>query len=217
MRVSLTHWTDIGRARDGDQETWARLVAKYRPVVISFIGQHGLPGEAEDLAQEVFLTLHQRGLLEDASPTKGHYRSLLFALSHNLLRRHLEKRSAKKRGGGVAPAALQPGDQPSARQEEAFDRHWTLNLLEIALRRLESEQPRYHAAVSAYFFEGQSQAALAQALGLSPAGARTLVFRAKRRLLDLLREEAWHYCSSASEYADELRRLERSLGRARGK
>ena len=211
MRVSVTRWTDIGAACAGDEETWARLLAKYRGPVQAFVRAQGLAAQAEDLAQEVFLVLFQEGVLKRADPEQGRFRSLLQAVTRNVVRRHLAHGKAQKRGGGVAHLPLEAGDGVAAEQA-SFDREWTLNLLELALARLAEEHPRYHAAVEAFFLQGLPQKEVARTLEETPKDVRNLVFRGKRKLLEFMRAEVWSYSSSLGEYTDELASLKTLLG-----
>ena len=213
MRLSLTRWTQVGRAHEGDREAWERLAQKYHPPVVAFLSSMGLRDEAQDLAQEVFVELMQRGVLGRADPSRGRFRNLLFGVARNVGLRYLQRRGKVGRDG--PPLQHVPEDAlPSAtpEQEALFEREWTLNLLDLALARLEREHPHYHRAIAGFFLEGQSQAVLAAALGKSPADVRNYVYRGKRKLLGYLREEAWETCVDASDYEQEIARLRATLG-----
>jgi len=213
VRLSLTRWTELGRARDGDREAWERLAAKYRPPVVAFLVSMGLRDAAQDLAQEVFVELMERGILGRADRGQGRFRNLLFGVTRNVGLRHLAQ-AGKLGRGGPAVQPLPEGQLPAVtpEQEALFEREWTLNLLDLALARLEREHPHYHRAIAGFFLEGASQAALAQAAGKTAGDIRNYVYRGKKKLLGYLREEAWETCADPADYEQEIARLRETLG-----
>jgi RNA polymerase sigma-70 factor (ECF subfamily) len=130
---------------------------------------HRLTGDAdlaEDLAQEVFVRLYQRGSLPDDS------RGWMATVAHNLLRD--DKRTAKRRlhlmqsrpldlGGGAAPAADEKTLADERRQS-----------VRRALAKL-SERDRSMLLLR---HEGYSYREVAHAVGVSEASVGTLLLRA---------------------------------------
>ena len=89
MRFQSTLWTLIGHARGGDEQALTEFVERYRPPVVAFIGRRGFTSESEDLAQEVFLEVFKDEVLTKADPDKGRFRSLLLAVTRNVIGKHL--------------------------------------------------------------------------------------------------------------------------------
>lgn len=210
--ISRTRWTLIDAARSGDEEAQRRFVRKYRRPTVAYLRACGLGSGAEDVAQEVFLRLFQDGVLDKADPSKGKFRSLLLAVTKNLLGKHLRAERAEKRGGGAVQSL---GDrQVSAPQpDEAFEREWLLNILDLCMARLEREHPHYHGALSRFLLEGRNQTQVAEAMGKSARDVRNYVHRGKQKLVAYMREEAWNYSASRTEYAEEIQHLSRLLAR----
>ena len=207
-----TRWTLIDAARSGDDHAFDELVRRYHPPVVSYLGWKGLRADAEDLAQEVFLQVYHKRILDGAGPEQGRFRSLILAVTRNVVGNHLRKVNAKKRGGGKAPASLAELD-PAAppEDEEAFDRAWLVRLLEMALERLACEHPHYHDALRQVTLEGKSRQEVANALNRSPADVRNHVHRGRKKLSQYIREEVDRYAASQRHRDTELECLARLL------
>lgn len=205
----------IDAARGGDAAAQEELHDRYRGVVVAFLRRRGLEADAEDVAQEVFVRLFQRGVLARADPGRGSFRALLLAVTRHTLSDHLDARAARKRGGGAAPVPLDDVEPPAPDEQTEFDREWLLAVLEAALARLRREHPNYHAAVKAHLLEGQPQAQVAAAAGLRPGDVRNHLHRGRRKLMDYVREEAWRTSAGPDDHATELEYLARLCASAR--
>lgn len=208
MSLSATHWSVIEAARAGDEAAMEALFAKYRPAVVAYLGRAGFTADAEDLGQEVFLRLFRGGLRADAS--LGAFRSLVFTITRNVLRNHLEAASAKKRAGQRVPldeatVAAAPSDV------DGFDREWLVRLVEVALQRLAVERPNYHQALRLFLLEGHPQARVAELLGQTVQTVKNHVHRGKQLLIEYVREEVLAYSGSRAAYVEELGALARLL------
>src|SRR5262245_29424830 len=95
-----TLWTVIRGADRGEEAALREFALKYRGPIVAYIARRGLPNDAEDLAQEVFLRLIQDRVLAKADPSRGRFRSLLLAVTRHVIGHHRERESAQKRGGG---------------------------------------------------------------------------------------------------------------------
>ena len=176
--------------------------------MVRFLGALGAKEEAEDLAQEVFLRLFQ-GVLAKADPEAGRFRSLLCAVSRNVLRAHRTRAQAKKRGGDRAMVPLDEQQVP-AEDQSRFDREWLLALLEGAIEALAVEHPSYHQALVAHM-AGRSHDEIAAELGCSNKDVRNRLHRARKALGRSLRAAAWSYSNSPSDHATELNFLQSML------
>lgn len=218
-----TVWTMIRDAGARRATAVNDFVAHYRGAVVRFARIRGLDeAEAEDVAQEVLLRVFDDRVLERADAARGRFRSLLLAVTRNVLGHHFERKRAQKRGGGARPLSLDRSDDLSldvakdARDPE-FDREWLASLLEAALRRLSHENPEYYRCLDAFAAEGRSHREIAAATGKTEAMVRNLISRGKAKLARLLRDQVAAYSSSESECADELRYLSGFLGERAGK
>jgi RNA polymerase sigma factor (sigma-70 family) len=196
-----TRWTLLEAARQGDEEAYAELVRLYQKPVLRYLRSAGAGEEAEDLAQEVFLRLFE-DVLARADPSAGRFRSLLLAVSRNVLRAHRTKAHAKKRGGGRAVLSLEEHLIPQE-EREAFDREWLLALIERAIEELAAEYPDYHAAMALHL-TGASNEAIAQQLGCGAKDVRNRLHRARKALGRSLRAAAWNHAANPADHATEL-------------
>jgi RNA polymerase sigma-70 factor (ECF subfamily) len=203
-----TRWTLIDAARQGDEEAVRRFVLGYRSAILSYLRRSGPKGEAEDLCQEVFVRLFSGGVLRRVHADKGRLRSLLRAVSRNVVLDHLDRRNAQKRGAGRV-VAVGDIEAPAPEADDPFDRAWVKLLIKRSLARLAEAHPRQHQALTAFALEGRPQADVAAELGCPLKEVQNLVYRGKKRLLGLLRDEVWSYCATPEELADELAALKR--------
>lgn len=210
MNLSGTRWTLIHAAQEGDDAAIETLSAKYRPPVVAYLARRGVRNDAEDLAQEVFVRLLHDGVLARADSERGRFRSLVFAVTRNVLGHHLARETAEKRGAGkVAPLEV---DVPLPEPDEAFDREWLNHLLETALGRLQREHPPYFDVLSLYLLDERPQAEIAERLGLSETNVRNRIHRGRRKLIAYLRDEVLHYSTSHADYGVELKALATLMG-----
>jgi len=131
------------------------------------------------LIHEAFLKVAGSGM--GKFENRKHFFATTARAMRQVLINYAEKRSAQKRGGGVAEVTLHEDD---ATVGDTFDE---LLLLNRALEELESASPRAAQVVDCMFFAGLSIAETAEALDISPAtvkrdwaGARVWLYRQMR-------------------------------------
>lgn len=167
----------IERCRQGSDAAFAELVDAYKALVFGVIWRTTTDrSKADDLAQDVFLKIH-RGLpyfRGQARLSTWIYRIVLNACA--------EARQPTPRdvslddpGGSVAPR-LGVADR-------AFTDLELRDRLEKALTQL---SPDARFLVSAHYLGGRKYEELAEALGVPIGTVKTNLFRAKRRLRELL-------------------------------
>jgi RNA polymerase sigma-70 factor (ECF subfamily) len=149
------------------EEAFCRLFDQQFPSLFRYL--HRLTGDvdlAEDLAQEVFVRLHQRGAFPDDA------RGWLAAVSNNLLRD--DRRTSKRRQRLLETRrdALDRGDEPSA--DEAMLAAERRALVRSALEGL-SERDRRMLLLR---HEGYSYREISHALGINEASVGTFLLRA---------------------------------------
>src|SRR5215831_13767109 len=85
-----TLWTVIDKAGRGDRTSFDDFVRSYRRPLASFLQNRGIAeADAEDLVQDVFIRIFEKGLL----------RNFLLAVARNILGEVHRHASADKRGG----------------------------------------------------------------------------------------------------------------------
>lgn len=184
------------------------------------------PHDAQDLTQELFAKLLEKGVFAEADPGRGRFRTFLRAVCDHFLANHRDHENAQKRGGGLAavpiPFDLDEGEGRYAREpaheltpERVFDRAWALTLLGRTLDRLGDEyraagQDPVFAALAPVLTDGSlagPYAAIAVRLGTTEGAVRVAVHRMRRRYGDLLREEIATTVDDPSEIDAEIRAL----------
>lgn len=223
-----TRWS-IVRAMGGDattrREALEIFARDYWPAIYAFARKKGhSPPEAEDLTQSFLAGLIERETFAGLSRDNGRFRSWLLACLTNFLRTNWRDSRRLKRGGGMTPlsidrdlgeAWLNTVDSDGLTPDVAFDRRWVLVILERAFAALarayerdgKGEIARVLLPMIAGAGERQGYAEAAEALGLSEASTRMAVFRMRKRLRSLIREEIAATVSSPDEVEDELRQL----------
>lgn len=105
------------------------------------------PHDAEDLTQEFFCQLLEKGWLAAADRNKGKLRTFLVVAMKHFMSKEWRKAVAQKRGGGLALASFDTAfaetrfgaDPTTLAPEETFDRQWALTLLDLTLNQLREE------------------------------------------------------------------------------
>jgi len=220
-RFGSTVWADIDLAREGDRKAMNRLVGNYRAPVVELLRRSGFkPEQAEDLAQDVFMEVVEKNLLQKAAPAAGRFRSLLIGVTKNVVRNHFRSTQAKKRGGRggrrvpldsrIEGAGLVPGS------EKFFDQAWVVHLMNRAFKRLEEDSKKYknrqHQIVAKSILEGMTHAEVAEELGMSPGAVRNLLHRGKQKLLEFVRQEVIAYTSPGDERQAEIEHIMKMIG-----
>jgi len=228
-RFVTTRWSLVLAARDhtsaGWQEALNTLCQTYWYPLYAFARRSGLaPEEAEDVTQEFFARLIEKGILQHARPEKGRFRSFLISSFRNFMADEWRHAHTERRGGGAPTVpldrqtaegryALEPSH--ALTPEKIFERRWALTLLERVLERLGEEQARVGRE---RIFEGLKvflpgaldatpYATVAEGLGMKEVTLKVAVHRLRRRFRELLLEEIAHTVESEEEIEAELHHL----------
>jgi RNA polymerase sigma-70 factor (ECF subfamily) len=173
----------IRRARDGDEDAFAELVAMHADRVYGALRRFGLDSsEADEVTQEVFVRAW-RGLPRFEGRSK--FSTWLYRIAFNEAQRALARRRP-------APAAPDPeGDDPIVALPESprlgpeaqtLDREFE-RALEQALQRLPAD---WRAAVVLRDLEGLSTEEAAEIAGVGQAAFKSRLHRGRMRLRELL-------------------------------
>jgi RNA polymerase sigma-70 factor (ECF subfamily) len=230
MEFPTTHWSQLAlgtlHGEEGARTALAEFYRRYRDPVMHFILRRGAgPARVEDLTHDFFVHLIEKSTLSRADAARGRFRTFLLGALVRFLGDVRDRDQAAKRGGGAIPISLdavdnawaEPAIEPATAAE--FDREWALQVLALALERLEAE---YHerdrdadfAVLRAYVPGGIAPPAYETAavqLQITPSALKTEVHRLRQRFRGCLREELARTVVSPDEIDGEIAYLGRVL------
>jgi len=221
-----THWSVVLAA--GHDETQVRtdalerLCGDYWYPLYAYTRRRGYPPQdAADLTQGFFERLLRGGLLRDADPSRGRFRSFLLGALKHFLSDERDRATAAKRGGGRIMVSwdaqsaegrygLEPTDNQSP--DSLFERSWAVMTLERVVERVRQE---YAHAGKRDLFEhlklflwGELDVAnygeLAQRLGMTEAAVKMAATRLRQRCREALRTEVANTVATPGEVEGEL-------------
>ena len=211
------------------QEAWAELYRTYCYPVYAFIRRRGHDRpRAQDLTQDFFVHLLEKGTLGRADPNKGRFRTFLLGALEVFLIDTARREGARKRGGNrrfvflddpdAAEKAYQLAAPAWETPEKLFDARWAATLLGAVFTRLRAEmaragKERLFEALQDYVVgaEDASYQQTAEALGLSLPALKTQIHRLRIRYGTLLREEVGRTVAHPGELEEEVRHLRSAL------
>jgi RNA polymerase sigma factor (sigma-70 family) len=228
-----THWSRVvaagGSAGPKARESLSALCGVYWYPLYAYIRRKGYSSEqAQDLAQDFFARILEKGIFAEANPERGRFRSFLRTVcSHYLANRRATER-ALKRGGARPAISIDAADAEGryARElaheltaERIFDRSWALLLLNRVFNQLRSEyedagRAATFEALQVFLTEGPravAHATIARSLGMTDGAIRVAVHRLRRRYGDILRREIAATVDDPSQIDDEIQGLFRAL------
>jgi DNA-directed RNA polymerase specialized sigma24 family protein len=228
-----TQWLIVAAASaEGTAQARAALEELYRFYcypVYAFIRRRGHGRQdAQDLTQDFFVHLLEKGTLSRADPRRGRFRNFLLGALEHYLANAAERACAVKRGGGCQWVFLDDDAAESCYQLEApegltaeklFDAQWAAALVEATFARLrcqlESEGKGHVFEALQGFLPGKEEPCyqqVANALNLSLGALKTAIHRLRGRYGALLREEVARTVATPAEVDEELRYLRATLG-----
>lgn len=161
----------VARCRTGEDGAWQELVRRYSPYVyaITVRGYRLSEEDADDVFQEVFLRTweHLGGLRDDAAirPWIG---QLTRRLAIDRLRGNTRERDRAQDDVVIAEGR----HDPFAQVDDAIIVHQAIARLPLGQREI----------VERFFVRGESQAVIADALGIAEGTVASRVCRARQRL-----------------------------------
>ena len=231
MGVSFdtTSWSTIVAVQGTDSAACRvalnRLCTTYWIPLYCYVRQKGHPpDEAQDLTQEFFCRMLERGTFGLVSPQRGRFRRFLMTLMDHFLTDTWRKEGALKRGGGRLPVALDftmaEGSyawdhRPDADPRTVYDCQWAQAVLDAAAARLRQE---YAASGRADLFERLKERlvgrdgrvtheTLGAELGMTPGAVKAAVYRLRRRYAVCVHEEIAATLADEAQVEEELRYL----------
>jgi RNA polymerase sigma-70 factor (ECF subfamily) len=166
------------KAQQGCRASFEELLLRFQVPVLHFLQRRGSPAEAEDLLQETFLrayrNLHQYN-------SQWRFATWLFTIARRVGINHY-RRSRPWADGSLSESAACPCVGPA---EATSDRDSRRYLWEIARRHLSEEEV---TAMWLHYVEDMPAREVGKVLGRSWVAVKTMMFRARRKLLPLLGE-----------------------------
>ena len=121
---------------DADSPRWLDFVARYRPVMESYLKSQYPTVDADDVMQETLVVL-ARKLPEYryAPDEKGHFRNYLFGILKNKAREALKRQSKDSRAVEAAKE-FAATSQAAVASDDAEMENWRISAYEVALQQL---------------------------------------------------------------------------------
>ncbi len=231
-QFQTTRWSMVLAAgSDGSStgQALADLIEGYWYPVYAFVRSQGFNQEdARDLVQSYFATMMEKGTLGTLRPEAGRFRSFLLVSVRNFLHNERDWRRAAKRGGDkliesldTLAAEARLSDEPAAPAdaESAFERRWASTVVQRSIETLEAE---FEAAGQGDRFKllrglltGDEPTLpyreLAERMGMSEAGVKSVAHRMRKRFGVVLRGEVSQTVGRPGDVEDEIRYLLRVL------
>ena len=176
----------VARAKSGDQQAFAELLRRHRAPVfrlaVSILGREFIP-EAEDVAQEVFLRVHQA---LESFRGEAEFSSWIYRIAFNQavnLKARVRFRSAHMDDAALSHAATsEPGPD---RQFETAQRDQALADCIRALPEV------YQSALRLYYWLDAGVGEVAVLLGVPENTAKSYLHRARQLLHGMLKEKGY--------------------------
>jgi RNA polymerase sigma-70 factor, ECF subfamily len=179
------------RVRDEDSAAFAELVELYQQRLVTVM--HHLVGnreEAEDLAQEVFLRVYRA---RKKYRPRAKFSTWLFTIANNLALNALRRRqrrpvvSLNVRDSG--PLGARPAEQLARDGGQQPGQHMQQEELAAVVRSaLDDLNERQRVAVVLNKFEDMNYAEIAEVMGLTTKGVKSLLSRARENLRQVLQK-----------------------------
>lgn len=159
-------------------DTFADAYATFHPQVLRFLrGMLAGRGDAADLAQEVFLRLHQSG---DAAPEGERVRFWLFRVARNLAINELQKSGVRERLRAFIRPFVSVEDPHERIERDEQQRRISTEVAKL--------RPDHRAALLLCEWEEMNYDQIAATLDVSVAKVKSDIFRARQALRAALTE-----------------------------
>ena len=220
-----THWSVVVSAKgasSGAHASLAKLCETYWFPLYAFVRRQGRsPHDGQDLTQEFFARLLEKGWLDGVERERGRFRSWLLAAMKHFLANEWDRARTQKRGGRAPVFSFDELDAESRLAhepatdsvEKIYDRRWAMTLLDAVMARLRAEMAgagklaHFEALKFSLSGEKHAYAEVAARLALSEGAVKVAVHRLRERYRELLRAEIAETVAGPEEIEDELRAL----------
>jgi len=229
-----TRWSIVLAAQEKGSpdvsQSLEALCQRYWPPLYAYLRHRGFaPHDAEDLTQEFFARLLEKEWLAAVKRECGRFRSFLLMALKRFIANEWDRSQARKRGGGcevisldaVTAESVYAGSGTAALPAESlYEKRWALTLLETVMQRLKAEHETAGRGAEYDLLKPGLTAdrgeidyeALAAALRIETASARSAVHRLRKRFREVFREEVAGTVADPREVDDEMRAVIAALG-----
>ena len=174
---------------DAQSPRWADFIARYQPVMESFLASQFPTVSAEDVMQETLIVLARKLPEYHYAPdSKGHFRNYLLGILKNKAREELKRQGKAARAEETAREVAATLQNPSLSVGEN-DGDWRLSAYEVALQQLLANPKRTERTRQIFIrtaLKGEDPAAVAALFGTT----RNNVDQIKNRMTAELKELA---------------------------
>lgn len=170
-----------------NEQAWAALCARYRPVIISFARRLGLPEQdAQDAAQDSLFAFARAYRQGHYDRNRGRLRAWLFTIASRRIR-DIQRKLCRRpdRGNGQVEDDGVEAIADDDRAGNPWEMHWQRAILDACLEEAARHvEPTTLAAFKLHVLEELPIDEVAERLNMS----RNAAFKAQRRVLTRLRE-----------------------------
>ena len=189
---NCTSETLIEKVRNGDSDSWDRLVQLYSPLVYAKLRKRGLSDtDAADVSQDVFMKIHRSLDRFRRNPPELRFRKWLATIVRNAFLDFVKKENKKVKAAGGTDMNQMLKEAPDLSDDESFDQPGDNTLL--VRRALEIIKDDFQSNTWQAFWmtsvDERSSREVAEELGMTPAGVRKAKERVTVRLLETINDE----------------------------
>ena len=177
------------QVREGNAAAFEKLVAKYQNRLVGIL-EHLVPGkgQAEDLAQEVFMRVYRA---RETYVPGAKFSTWLFTITHNVASNAIRRLSRRKEvqvhnrndKADVQPLSTMAKDKSGLMPARVADRNEMSVIVQDAIKQLNERQ---RMAMLLSKFEGMSYIEIAETMGLTTQAVKSLLSRARSKLKEIL-------------------------------
>lgn len=233
---ATTHWSVVlaagGQESSAAAEALETLCRGYWYPLYVYVRRRGYGVEdAQDLTQQFFARVLEKGTFRRANPERGKFRTFLLHTLQNFLANEWNHAHAVKRGGRAVMFSMEVQEaegryavEPATTltPERAYDKRWALTLLEQVLTGLRQE---YTQTGKARVFEeladllwgkeaASSYARIGERLSMKETAVRGAMHRLRSRFRERLRTEVANTVVDFGQVDEELRELLTAAGQS---
>jgi RNA polymerase sigma factor (sigma-70 family) len=181
------------RVRDpADQAAWREFVEIYRPVVLRLARRKGMqPADAEDVAQQVLVSVAGAVERREHDPKRAKFRTWLHRVAHNAILNALARGKPDRGSGGSAMlAVLNQHDSRGGPDSDLLRLEYRREVFRWAARQVRKEfQPETWNAFWLTAVEGRDIESVARELGKN----RGAIYAARSRVMRRIQEKVNEY------------------------